>query len=178
MKKQDWKSLKQLSLLLLLTITLSTVSGQVHGQSKIPSLTDTTLILKRPPKRIVYEQERGVFLNEIQEQVTLEKLLWKEVYRQDAVSMYWVNVALEERIFEVININKKLEYDLSLAETNAIRATATMEHYRGLFKEAEATTNNLRSDNRKLRITNTSLKIGVIGLGLSTLYFGGITFIK
>jgi len=119
-----------------------------------------------------------VFLNEIQEQVTLEKLLWKEVYRQDAVSMYWVNVALEERIIEVININKKLQYDLSLAETNAIRATATMEHYRGLFKEAETTTNNLRSDNRKLRVTNTTLKIGVIGLGISTLYFGAITFIK
>jgi len=158
--------------LVLLTITLWTVSGQVHGQSTIPSLTDTTLILKRPPKRLVYQQEKGVFLNELQEQITLEKLLWKEVYRQDAVSMYWVNIALEERLVEVMAVNQKLRQDLSLAETSSIRATAGMEHYRGLFKEMEVENIKLRNSNRNLKASNLGLKIGTVTFGLTTIYFG------
>lgn len=122
----------------------------------------------------MYQQERGVFLNELQEQVTLEKLLWKEQYRQDAVSMYWVNKALEERINEVIATNQKLRSDLTLAETSSIRATANMEHYRSLFKEMEAENVKLRNDNRNLKAGNFVLKLGVVGLGASTVYFGVI----
>jgi hypothetical protein len=144
----------------------------VLGQSTIPSLTDTTLILKRPPKRLVYQQEKGVFLNELQEQITLEKLLWKEVYRQDAVSMYWINVALEERIVEVMAINERLRQDLSLAETSSIRATAGMEHYRGLFKDMEAENIKLRNSNRNLKASNLGFKIGTVTFGLTTVYLG------
>jgi len=172
MKKQDWRNLRQLSLLLLLTTKLWIVCGQVSGQSKTPSLTDTTLILNRPPKRLIYEQEKGVFLNELQEQVTLEKLLWKEVYRQDAVAMYWVNIALEERVADVIAKNKRLDHDLALAETKAIQATAGMEHYRTLFKEAESTNKTLRDSNSDLRVSKKFYQGTTILLGISTFYFG------
>lgn len=146
--------------------------GQIHGQSKIPSLTDTTAILKRPPKRLIYEQEKGVFLNELQEQVTLEKLIWKEVYKQDAVSMYWVNVALEERIVEVLDQNKKLKQDLMLAETAAVKATGGMEHYKTLYKEQETANKTLRLDNSRLKVANFSLKLGIVGLAGTTIYLG------
>ena len=86
--------------------------------------------------------------------------------------MYWVNKALEERINEVISANQRLRSDLSLAETNAIQATAGMEHYRKLFKEMEAENIKLRNSNRNLNAANFGLKIGTVTLGLSTLYFG------
>lgn len=161
-----------LSLSLILVLSSGIVYGQRNGVEKTLSLTDSLPKPIQPPKRIVYQQERGVFLNELQEQVTLEKLLWKEQYRQDAVSMYWVNKALEERINEVISANQRLRSDLSLAETNAIQATAGMEHYRKLFKEMEAENIKLRNSNRNLNAANFGLKIGTVTLGLSTLYFG------
>ena len=126
----------------------------------------------QPPKRIVYHQEKGVFLNELQEQVTLEKLLWKEQYRQDAVAMYWVNKALEERINDVIRQNTQMRDDLQKAETQAVYATANMEHYRTLFKDIEAANITLTKENNKLRVGNLGLKISTVTLGLSTLYFG------
>jgi predicted double-glycine peptidase len=111
-------------------------------------------------------------LNELQEQITLEKLLWKEQYRQDAVSMYWVNKALEERINEVIARNIKLEQDLQKAETQAVYATANMEHYRTLFKDMEATNVKLTKENSQLELGNFIWKTGTITLGVTTLYFG------
>jgi hypothetical protein len=134
--------------------------GSTHGlqrtvlsiDSVSPGFRDTLDILRRPPKRLIYQKEKGVFLNELQEQITLEKLLWKEVYRQDAVAMYWINVALEERINEVIARNIKLEEDLNKAETEALRASANMEHYRDLYKSYESQNNSLRDANSHLKL--------------------------
>jgi hypothetical protein len=126
----------------------------------------------QPPKRIVYHQEKGVFLNELQEQVTLEKLLWKEQYRQDAVAMYWVNKALEERINDVIKQNIQMRDDLQKAETQAVYATANMEHYRTLFKDVETANVKLTKENSQLKLGNFVWKTGTITLGVTTLYFG------
>ena len=86
--------------------------------------------------------------------------------------MYWVNIALEERLVEVMAVNQKLRQDLSLAETSSIRATAGMEHYRGLFKEMEVENIKLRNSNRNLKASNLGLKIGTVTFGLTTIYFG------
>lgn len=126
----------------------------------------------QPPKRITYQQEKGVFLNELQEQITLEKLLWKEQYRQDAVSMYWVNKALEERINDVIRQNTQIRDDLQKAETQAVYATANMEHYRTLFKDVETANVKLTKENSQLKLGNFVWKTGTITFGITTLYFG------
>lgn len=113
-----------------------------------------------------------MFLNELQEQVTLEKLLWKEQYRQDAVAMYWVNKALEERINDVIKQNIQMRDDLQKAETQAVYATANMEHYRTLFKDVETANVKLTKENSQLKLGNFVWKTGTITLGVTTLYFG------
>ncbi|NDC94537.1 hypothetical protein EB077_04445, partial [bacterium] len=160
--------------------------GSIHGPQKTVFFTDTTSlgfrdtldILRRPPKRLVYQKEKGIFLNELQEQITLEKLLWKEVYRQDAVAMYWVNIALEERVNEVIARNTKLEQDLNKAETEVLRSTANMEHYRDLYKSSEAQNVVLREDNSKLKVKlwvwrgiGITATGGFIYLGAKQLFF-------
>jgi hypothetical protein len=144
----------------------------MNGVEKTASLIDSLPKPIQPPKRITYQQEKGVFLNELQEQITLEKLLWKEQYRQDAVSMYWVNKALEERINDVIHQNNKLRNDLQKAETQAVYATANMEHYRTLFKDIETANVKLTKENSQLKLGNFVWKTGTITLGITTLYFG------
>ncbi len=157
------------------------VYGSMPGQLRIHSPSEDSLVAyfnaKRPtflqfdtigiPKRITYLKEDGIFLNEFQEQITLEKLLWKEQYRQDAVSMYWVNQALEERINDIIAQNSRLKKDLSLAETQAIYATTNMEHYRKLYTENEAT-------NKALRDTNSALKFKVGVFKTTTFVIGAL----
>ena len=69
-------------------------------------------------------------------------------------------------------INERLRQDLSLAETSSIRATAGMEHYRGLFKDMEAENIKLRNSNRNLKASNLGFKIGTVTFGLTTVYLG------
>lgn len=114
-----------------------------------------------------------MFLNERQERVTLEKLLWKEQYRQDAVSMYWVNKALEERIEQVVQSRNDLKKELVDCETQSVSAIGNMEHYRKLFKDSDAEMQRLRKENRKLLFNVRLLQVGTVGFGtlfiLSTL---------
>jgi len=157
---------------LILVLSSGTVYGQKNGVEKTASLIDSLPKPIQPPKRITYQQEKGVFLNELQEQITLEKLLWKEQYRQDAVSMYWVNKALEERINDVIRQNTQIRDDLQKAETQAVYATANMEHYRTLFKDVETANVKLTKENSQLKLGNFVWKTGTITFGITTLYFG------
>lgn len=92
--------------------------------------------------------------------------------------MYWVNIALEERVNEVIARNQKLEQDLNKCETDVLRAVANMEHYRDLYKSTEVQNIKLSEENSKLKlklwmwrgigITATG---GVIYLGAKQLFF-------
>lgn len=159
----------RLSFLLILLLSIGIVYGQKSGQEKTLSRTDSISV----PKRITYLQENGVFLNERQERVTLEKLLWKEQYRQDAVSMYWVNKALEERIEQVVQSRNDLKKELVDCETQSVSAIGNMEHYRKLFKDSDAEMQRLRKENRKLLFNVRLLQVGTVGFGtlfiLSTL---------
>ena len=172
MKNHARKLVVLSSLFLILLLSFGTACGQTSGLGKTLSLTDSLPKPIQPPKRIVYHQEKGVFLNELQEQVTLEKLLWKEQYRQDAVAMYWVNKALEERINDVIKQNIQMRDDLQKAETQAVYATANMEHYRTLFKDVETANVKLTKENSQLKLGNFVWKTGTITFGITTLYFG------
>lgn len=157
----------RLSFFLLLLLSTGTVFGQLNGQEKTVSRIDTIGL----PKRITYLEENGVFLNENQERITLEKLLWKEQYRQDAVSMYWVNKALEERINQLITINKEYKTDLQLCETNAVTAISNMDHYKNLYKDVQEQNNNLLKENRSLKSNLRVYKIASISLtGLFVVY--------
>jgi len=156
-----------LSVFLLTMTTIGTVFGQTNGKGKTLSRIDSIV----PPKRITYLQENGVFLNEQQERITLEKLLWKEQYRQDAVSMYWVNKALEERLFQVIDFNKTLKDDLQKAEVSVISATSNMEHYRKLYKDTESQNTKLKSDNQRLKTNNRIFKFTTVSLSIFILVY-------
>jgi len=159
--------LKQFSFCLLLLLSTGTVFGQLNGQEKTASRIDTIGL----PKRITYLQENGVFLNENQEKITLEKLLWKEQYRQDAVSMYWVNKALEERINQLLAVNKEYKADLQLCETSSITAVSNMEHYKNLYKDIQLQNDKLRKDNGNLKTSIKVYKITAISLtGLFVAY--------
>jgi hypothetical protein len=181
MKNNVLRSLGRLSLLLLLLTVVEMTYGSTHGlqrtvlstDSVSPGFRDTLDILRRPPKRLIYQKEKGVFLNELQEQVTLEKLLWKEVYRQDAVAMYWINIALEERNNELIERNQKLQEDLDKTEVEALKSVANMEHYRGLYKSYESQNISLREENGKIKLKLWVWRgIGITGTG-GFLYLAG-----
>lgn len=151
-----------LTTLIMFVICLSFSSiayGQTAGQPKIVYRLDENnrLIADtiKAPQRITWLGEKGVFLNAEQEYITLEKLQWKELYRQDAVSMYWVNLALEERIKQVLEYNKYLEDKLTESETLSARATANMKHYQGLYEET-------KNANIILTEKNTALKTQLI----------------
>lgn len=124
------------------------------------------------PKRITYLKEDGLFLNELQEQVTLEKLLWKEQYRQDAVSMYWVNQALEERINEMIIKNKRLEEDLRKAETEAITASVNMDHYKNLYQQEKSKSDTLNKQLKTARASTVVWKVTTGTFVATSLYLG------
>lgn len=163
-----------------------TVCGSTPGQFKIHSPSEDSSAAffekNRPdflaldtigiPKRITYLKEDGLFLNERQEQVTLEKLLWKEQYRQDAVSMYWVNQALEERIDEVLAKNQRLERDLRKAEVDAATAVSNMEHYKGLYEVHTAENTKLTKENSNLKIGNFIWKTTTITFAATSIYLG------
>lgn len=151
-----------LSFLVILILSTGTACGQLNGAKKTPSPTDSI----RPPKRIIYEQEKGIFLNEKQELITLEKLLWKEQYRQDAVSMYYVNVALEERVKDLVEKNKAQEADLTKAEGEVMRAASNMQHYKTLYEQATEKNKELAEKNKKL--TGLSIKMGVLTISATT----------
>ena len=125
----------------------------MNGQNKTQQRTDSVYKLPTgPPKRITYLKERGIFLTENQEILTLEKLQWKELYRQDAVTMYWVNEALQDRVDDLAIKVLRLEDDIRKAEADAINAVGGMEHYRTLYKEVDAQNTKLRDQNAKLKV--------------------------
>jgi hypothetical protein len=157
---------------LLLILSSETVYGQQNGQGKTQQRTDSTYrIPTGPPKRITYLKEKGVFLTENQEILTLEKLQWKELYRQDAVTMYWVNEALQERVDDQANRIIRLENDVKKAESESVNAVGNMEHYRTLYKEYEAKNQKLTNDNAKLKANLFVYKGVTVALGAGIIYF-------
>jgi len=157
---------------LLLILGSETAYGQQNGQSKTQQRTDSTYrIPTGPPKRITYLKEKGVFLTENQEILTLEKLQWKELYRQDAVTMYWVNEALQERVDDQANKIIRLETDVRKAEVEAVNATGGMEHYRALYNENEAKNQKLTSENARLKANLFVYKGVTVALGAGVIYF-------
>jgi hypothetical protein len=111
-----------------------------------------------------------VFLTENQEILTLEKLQWKELYRQDAVTMYWVNEALQERVDDQANKIVRLEDDLRKAESESVNAIGGMEHYRALYKETDAQNTTLRDNNARLKVNLVIYKGVSVVLGAGLIY--------
>jgi hypothetical protein len=122
-------------------------SGQKSSAPKNPPLSE-------PPKRIKYLQEEGVFLNEFQERITLEKMLWKEQYREDAVTMYWIARELEDRNKDLLAINTSLKADLRFQEDENLKIISQTEFIR---KENET----LKKDNRAYKLDNYKLGVQV-----------------
>ena len=144
----------------------------MSGQNKTQQRTDSIYrIPTGPPKRITYIKEKGIFLTENQEILTLEKLQWKELYRQDAVTMYWVNEAVQERVEDQASKIHRLEKDLSTCESESIQAVGNMEHYRNLYKEIDTANTKLRYDNSKLKVKLFVFKGTTVVLGAAAVYF-------
>ncbi len=123
-----------------------------------------------PSKRLIYQQEKGLFLNEKQELIVLEKLLWKEQYKSDAVSMYYVNIALEERVQDLINQNKLLKGDLNLCENESLKAVSSAEQYKILYDQSKDETSKLQSKNFSLKTNLVVFKIITVSLGIIVVY--------
>lgn len=166
--------LATLGLFVLLLSSSLTACGQTTGQYKIVyRLNENSRLVAdtvRSPQRITWLGEKGVFLNSEQEYLTLEKLEWKELYRQDAVAMYWVNLALEERIRQVQDYNRSLEDRLLESQTTAARAVSNMEHYKTLFAQTEATNTELRDKNANLKTQLIVYKGVTITAGIIVVY--------
>jgi hypothetical protein len=84
--------------------------------------------------------------------------------------MYWVNEALQERVDDQANKIIRLETDLRKAEAESINAVGGMEHYRSLYKEADANNTKLRDDNGKLKVNLFVYK------GISVVATGGLIY--
>lgn len=146
----------------MLLITLKIACGLVLGQGKIP--LDTL----KAPKRIIYNQDKGIFLTKEQEELTLDKLQWKEIYKSDALTLYYINLALEDRIKDLTYQRDKANDELFKCETNTLNTINTMTYYKDKYNEIDAVNKELVKKNKQI----VPLKIGAFTLGVGTATFG------
>jgi protein associated with RNAse G/E len=136
----------------MLVLSTGIAFGQQNGKGKTQQRTDSaTRVTTIPPKRVTYLKEKGIFLTDSQEILTLEKLQWKELYRQDAVTMYWVNEALQERVDDQALKIKRLEEDLKRAESEIKHTVDLVEYYRKVYEYSESKNAQLVEDKAKLK---------------------------
>lgn len=145
------KKIKNLILGLLASCLLTlTLPKTVYGQ-------------KNYPDRIVYSGDTGIFLTEYQERLVLEKFQWKEIYKSDAVTMYFVNQLLEEKVR-----NSEAAYDLVLKSYEKCEE----DNLKLIRKNSDLTNQNntLTDKNKELKKKNTKKTLIIIGETASILF--------
>lgn len=111
---------------------------------------------KSLPERIVYSGDTGVFLSEYQERLVLEKFQWKEIYKNDAVTLYFVNRLLEERIK-----NSEEAYNIIMHDRDRLEN----ENIKLINKNSQLSHDNnmLDEKNKKLKKKNNNKTKIIIG---------------
>lgn len=167
------KKTKNLGMLLVVFLILVTGTKTVFGstnlinQKVIVTELQIDTITPQAPIRIVYDKEKGIFLTERQEEIILEKLQWKEIYRTDAVTMYWVNLALQDRINDLELQKKNYRSELLTCESQIANAAGVAEHYKLLYTQEKQITTALNTEVKGLKIENTLLKIGMVSVTIA-----------
>lgn len=126
----------------------------------------------RPPQRLIWNGEKGVFLNQKQEELTLEKLQWKDVYKNDATTFYLVSLQLNNRIVDLETRLKEYKIDLDKCEVEALDKNQKMLDYQKAWQNEKAANAALRDDKMLLKrkltksiVLNVGLGLGLVGAG-------------
>lgn len=127
----------------------------------------------RPPQRLVWNGEKGVFLTQKQEELTLEKLQWRDVYKNDAITFYMVSLQLNNRIVDLEDQLKEYKIDLTKCEAEALDKNQKMLDYQKAWQNEKDVNAALRDDKmilkRKLTksiVLNVGLGAGLVGTGI------------
>ena len=142
-----------------------TVFGQPPGTQKTPSSQDK-------PARVIWNSQKGVFLTEEQEELTLDQLLAKEEYKNNYIAQYWINKALEEQLAERDKMISKYESDLFKCETTSINAVDNMVLYKNHYETAKSENEKLKSELKGYKWKYPLFKVGTVTFGITTLTLG------
>lgn len=126
----------------------------------------------KPPTRLVWQGEKGVFLTDKQEKLTLEKLQWKEQYKNDAVTMYFVALALQDRVKDLEDQNKECRAELRRTEDEALANNTKLAESNLRLKDEQAANAMLRDEKRLLEVKLFKSRVLTIGLGAGLLGAG------
>ena len=134
-----------------------------------PAWGQDTVFVK-PPTRLVWQGEKGVFLNNAQETLTLEKLQWKEVYKNDAVTFYLVSLQLNDKVRDLEAQNVNLRNGIRQSEGEALAKNSQVMALSSALKD-ERDANLLLRDEKMLLRRRLTRSI-VLNVGLSTALVG------
>jgi HJR/Mrr/RecB family endonuclease len=120
----------------------------------------------RPPTRLVWQGEKGVFLTDRQEKVTLEKLQWKEQYKNDAVTMYFVALALQDRVKDLETQNTECRAALRKTEDESLANNTKLAESNLRLKDEQAANAILRDEKKALEVKLFKTRVVTVSLGL------------
>lgn len=119
----------------------------------------------RPPQRLTWNGERGVFLNTKQEELTLEKLQWKDVYKNDAITFYMVSLQLNNRVHDLETLVEAQKADLNKCEAEAVDRTEKMLDYQKRWDDEKSANAVLKDEKFVLKKKLTKSIALNVGLG-------------
>jgi hypothetical protein len=113
----------------------------------------------------VWQGEKGVFLTDTQEKLTLEKLQWKEQYRNDAVTMYFVALALQDRVKDLEAQQTECRAALRKTEDEALAKNTKVAELAIQVKDEQNANAILRDEKKVLEVKLFKTRAISIGLG-------------
>lgn len=116
----------------------------------------------------MWNEQKGVFLNEKQEELTLDVVLAAEEYKGSYVAQYWINKELERRLADSYIMLNKYSNDLDNCEGKITNVVEGMNLYKKKYEDEQPELIKLRKEVKSiplLKIGNFTLGAVVIGLG-------------
>jgi len=165
--------MKNILTLIALLLTINLVAQKTESKFEVKSYLDIPDSL-RPPQRLIWNGEKGVFLTQTQEVKTLEQLQWKSIYQNDAITFYMVSLQLNDKVNDLENLLSDYQADLDKCEQEAADKNQKMLDYQKSWEDEKAANAALRDDKLVLKRKLTKsivLNVGLgAGLGLATYY--------
>jgi hypothetical protein len=128
----------------------------------------------KPPVRVIWNNEKGVFLDEKLEEYTLEKLVKGDQFKNDAVTMWFVNQELQKTIERRDAQIEKYSRDLFTCEDKIVNSVDNMILYKKKFEDTEAENKVLTKKVKSLPL----FKLGTVTFGITTLTIGTLYILK
>jgi hypothetical protein len=165
MDKNRHPNIRMKTIITLLFCVLSYVGHSQYEIRDYKSLPDSI----RPPQRLIWNGEKGVFLNQKQEELTLEKLQWKEVYKNDATTFFMVSLQLNDQVKDLKQEKIVLQRDLRLCEEEALSFNRQQQELILKWKDEREANDILRDEKKLLKTKLFKSRMISVSLGLALL---------